>query len=562
MDAGAYVDAFGNPSAAVAATAWTFTTLDNVPPVVSFSPPANLPKGGVSGQVFSVTATDNVSVASVVMSYRKVTATQYQTLNGTFNAATSKYDFPLQTTFFDDMGMEYFFTAKDGSNNTTLSPATGSYVTRLTFSATTIAVGVAAGSQVADYKIISIPLDLATTNIANIFADFGAPDGSQWKLLKYQANPQAWLNYPNSFSAVARGEGYFILSREGKNLKFDGAIAPTFSQSTLFQLNLVAGFNLIGNPYTMPINWEDSRTGIAGVGVVKLFQGGSYADGNTIEVFSGGFVFANAAVSVPVKLRTSPNGGRLAQLSLSSRIDDDEWIVPIKMTQGERQFNFGGIGMSGDASLSYDDKDDLAPPSPYGNFEISFAHPEHFMKKFSRDVVPTAEGFTWTFRAETEVIDGTVLSWDNSMFRDNTKDLFLLDVSLQRPVNMKEESSYSFDPNVSREFKIFFGKDANEKLKPNRIFLGQVSPNPATTLVTIPFNLPDTGSNLSVRLEILDRMGKPVETLLNKNLAAGFYSTTWDASASTVSGGLYIVRLAVQNQQHQESVATKLVINK
>ncbi|MBS1978770.1 MAG: VCBS repeat-containing protein [Bacteroidetes bacterium] len=561
LDAGAFTDIYGNASLAVAPTAWSFTTLDNVAPTVSFTPPASIQKGSITGTTFSVTASDNVAVASVIMSYRKITATQYQTLNGTFNATSSKYDFPLQATFFDDMGMEYYFTAADGSGNSATSPASGTHITRIGFSPTTIALAVPAGSSAADYKIISIPLDLATTNIPNIFADFGAADVTAWKLLKYQDSPQAWITYP-SFSAVAKGEGYFIISRVGHNLAFDQAVAPSYSQSNLFQLNLIKGFNLIGNPYMMPINWDDSRAGVTGVNAVKLYQSGNYVDGNTIDVFSGGFVFANAAVTVPVKLKTSPNGGRVVRPSYTSRIDADEWIVPIIMTQGQRQFNFGGVGMSPKASLSYDDMDDLAPPSPMGKLEMEFAHPEHFMKKFSRDVVPTASGFTWTFVAASDESAPVEMKWNNTEFAESGKDLWLFDVALQRPVNMKTESSYSFSPGVSKEFKVYYGKDAAEQLKPQRVFLGLPTPNPASGAVSIPFTLPDNNAQMNVLMEVFDMTGRQVQTLLDKSLPGGFYTAGWDAGASTVGSGFYIVKLAVSYQDRQEVAATKLIIHK
>lgn len=534
------------------------TRIDNVAPTITFTPPLNVQKSSIGTTTLSLTAADNFSVASVVMSYRKVTATQYQTLTGVFNATTSKYDFPLQATFFDDMGMEYYFTAKDGSDNATLNPSTGTNILKVAFSATTTALGVSAGSAVGDYKIISIPLDLASSNFANILSNFGAPDPTVWKLLKYQGSPQAWLAYPNGFSSAARGEGYFILSKQGQNLNFDQAVAPAYSQTNLFQLSLSPGFNLIGNPYMLPINWEDSR--IAGVGAVKTYQGGNYTDGNTIDVYSGGFVFANAAVTVPVKLKTSVNGGRVAQ-SVSSQIDGNEWIVPIRMIQDERQFNFGGIGMSPGASLSYDDLDDFAPPSPTGQFEMNFAHPEHFMKNFSRDVVPLVQGYTWTFSATSNLMSPAKLVWNNAEFAGAGQDLYLLDVALQHPINMKTETSYEFSPSISKEFKVFYGADVKDQLKPNHVFLGSVSPNPATGPVTIPFTLPDVGGPMQVHLQVFDMLGRPVESILNQTLPAGFYRVDYDAAAPG-GNGMYIIKLAVSYRDNQEVVSTKLIIRK
>jgi hypothetical protein len=115
---------------------------------------------------------------------------------------------------------------------------------------------------------------------------------------------------------------------------------------------------------------------------------------------------------------------------------------------------------------------------------------------------------------------------------------------------------------VSKEFKIFYGKDVKEQLKPLQVFLGQVSPNPASGLVSIPFNLPDISGDMNVRVEVVDMMGRHVETVLNKSLPSGFYSAAWDTSASQTLNGFYIVRLVVNYLDKEQVAATKLIIRK
>jgi len=561
IDAGAFIDAYQNGTLAVAATDWVFTTEeqpDLTPPTIVFDPPATVAKNFPSGTKFELTAADNKGIASVTMFYRKVTEINFKQLPGTFNTGTSKYDFALSNSFFDDMGMEYYFEAKDAKPNTTRSPASGNYLTRISSTEDLLALSISPGTTVASYRIISIPLEMSTTQVGLVFDELGAPDPKAWRLLKYIHTPQSWNE---NFQNVARGEGYFIISKTAANIGFGTVSSPNNTQSNPFVLNLKQGFNLIGNPYTVPINWGDVKAGISGVGDLKIFQNGSYSTSTAdLGVFEGGFVFAGADVSVPVKFKTT-TGGRKSGAEIGSDLGNEEWMVSLKLSQGDRVFNFGGIGMSQNASLSYDDLDDMAPPSLFERQEIKFAHPEHFMKNFARDVVPTQNEFDWIFKVDTEIDGAAELTWDNTTFGNNPNELYLLDVSRQLVIDMRAESQYSFDPAKSATFKVYFGQDLKSKVKPEGVFLGHAFPNPSDKLVNIPFTVSGP-ENYQVRLEVYDMMGKKVTTLVDQELKSGYYSTTWDVEQTSSANGLYTCRLLVHADGKNETYTNKVIVNK
>lgn len=562
LDAGAFIDAYQNASLAVAPTEWTFTTEeqpDVTPPTITFTPPATLEKNFGGGQKLEVIAADNKAVSTVTMFYRKITEVNFKSLPGTFNASTSKYDFPLAEAYFDDMGMEYYFEAKDAKPNTTRNPVGASFhLTRLTFSESIKAISIAPSASATGYKIISMPYDLDTYQVGIIFDELGAPDPKEWRLLKYLHTPQSWIE---GFQNVARGEGYFIISKNAENVKFGTGTSPNYSQSNPFVLILKKGFNLIGNPYNVPISWSEIKTGITGVGDLKVYSGGTYTSGDILNEFEGGFVFSDADnISVPVKLKTT-TGGRKSSNTIGTDLGNDDWIVSLTLSQGDQAFNFGGIGMSKTASLSYDDLDDFAPPSLLEKQEIKFAHPEHFMKNFARDVVPTQSEFEWVFHVDTEITLDAELKWDNTSFGNNANELYLLDVSRQVIIDMRTESQYLLDPSKSLTFKIYFGQDLKSKLKPDGVFLGNAFPNPSNKLINIPFTV--SGSdNYLVRLEVYDMMGKKVTTLVDKELQSGYHSTTWDVEQTNSSNGLYTYRLLVNGNNKSEAYTNKVIVNK
>ncbi len=99
VDAGAFTDQFGNATLAIT---WSFTTLDNVPPVITFTPPTQMNKGTVSSALFSATVTDNSgTVSSATLSYRPIATGNFANLTGTLSATSQKWDFAVTESMPD-----------------------------------------------------------------------------------------------------------------------------------------------------------------------------------------------------------------------------------------------------------------------------------------------------------------------------------------------------------------------------------------------------------------------------------------------------------------------------
>jgi hypothetical protein len=73
---------------------------------------------------------------------------------------------------------------------------------------------------------------------------------------------------------------------------------------------------------------------------------------------------------------------------------------------------------------------------------------------------------------------------------------------------------------------------------PDEYVLRQNYPNPFNPTTTIEFSLPQSGPTT---LKVYDMLGREVATLVDENLTAGRYKTTW--SAAEVASGVYVCRL-------------------
>ena len=562
----------GGTFSALTSTGWQFTTVeapDTQPPVISFTA-ADFTKGTTNK--IQVSVTDNKTVTSTSLWYRGISTTStYIEVKMSLNTSISKWEITVEDAWLDGMGLEYYFTAVDNSSNASRLPLSpGVFSSGLTFATATspsITSGIIKfGGTASDYRIVSIPYKITDTKVSTIFNEVnsGLSDKKLWRLLTYGGGTK-WNEYPADFQTITDGKGYWINILTTTDIKIEGATTPDFDRFNLYNMTLNAGWNQIGNPYTLPISWNEIKTQNTNVMPIKVWNGTGYANGDILNPFEGGFVFVNGTspVAVKVTFKGIPIGGRTQSSEIvSSDLGNRHWEMPIVISQGKYTNEFSGVGMSQDADYSFDKHDDLNAPRFINYLEMNFSHPEHSAKKFSRDVVPTQAEYTWDFSVDSNMEGAAEMTWDNTGFGENEKDLFLLDTQTQTLVNMREVQHFAFNPIESTRFKVFFGTNLKSKIKPSRVLLGKAYPNPSTGMTTIPFSLPDQATGYQVSLEVYDMLGKKINTLINGTFNPGFYNSEWDASLVGLTSGVYTYRLAVTSSSGSEVQSGKIIIKK
>ncbi len=571
IDAAAFTDIYGNAIAARPSSSWSFKSLDNIPPVIAFVQVPSIDKG-TAAPVIPATVTDNSGfVSTFVMSYRNVENKPFTdiVLN---NVNNGPQNFSLPA--FDEMGINYYFTAKDADNNTTRLPAVAGkyFTTRIKYPVTNLpTISLVKGTgQATDYQIVSTPWDIADKDIAT---NFGALSGgnTKFRFLRYHESPSpGWDEYPGTLTTFARGEGYFINVTDVDKVTLTEGYSPKENRDSLFILSLKKGWNQIGNPYTTPIQWNDVlayNNVSTGLSQKLLIYSAGYlnaADPGIINPRSGGFVLADNDISnLKIPFQSQTSGGRISSYLFSKNINEARWDAEFTLKQNDIQFRVASIGMVPEASMGKDMFDMPVPPRISDEFiEMSVAHPEYYMKRFARDIVQTQGEYAWQFNVDSNVGGIAELRWDNTGFGNNSKELYLLDENLQNLVNMRHVSVYNFDPTQSGNFKIYFGENLEKKIKPTRVLLGNAYPNPTNRLTSIPFTLPDQSPSYQISLEVFDAMGRKVTTLANGFYSAGFYSAEWDTSSSTLVNGLYIYRLVVSGEKTSNAQSGKIILEK
>jgi photosystem II stability/assembly factor-like uncharacterized protein len=570
IDAGAFTDFYGNPSQPILnQTTWNFTMEDATAPTIAFTT-SNLEKGVT--KTFEVTINDagGVDNNSVKIYFRGITSNSSFANSVLSAGGSSKYSVTAQESWYDAMGLEFYFEAKDVSGNASRFPATAdtylySYITYPVAQRPKV-TGLSFGTDATAYRIISIPYKLSDSQIATVFDEFGPVNKKAWRMFTY-AGDSKWNEFgeTSNFTTLERGRGYWVISKSNVELFVEGAQSPENNRTSFFKKTLQPGWNQIGNPYPVSINWNETISGKTGIGSLKKYSNGTWANSDVLNALEGGLVFVtgSAAQEITIRFPGITTGGRQSA-GVSSDLSGSAWELPIHVQQGSITNEISGIGMNPKATIYFDPFDDLNMPMPEGfPFALmSFMKQQGAENELAKDVVPTQSEFVWHFQFRTNSDEHATFKWNNGQFGNNSKELILMDEGTQRLMDMRTEHVYTFDPTVSKNFKIYFGEDLMNTIKPSKILLGRAYPNPATERMSVPFTLPEGSPTYRVHLEAYNMFGTPVGVLYEGELTPGFYQRDWSLQAANLANGVYFIKMTVSGSASREIQVQKIIINR
>ena len=536
------------PGGTATKTGFTFI-IDTTPPVlVSNNTSPSITTG--SALTFTVTYSDAEStVTGATVEYRVIEAGGTHT-TAAMVASGNNWILTLPaSTSFGELGLEYRFKA---TNSAGLSSSFSSYYTLQV--ATTSVGGLTIpftvfGTKTTDYRIFSVPLELNNSTLGDVLGDDlgGSPDIKKWRAARYETVSKETV-YLNASSPIGLGKGYWLLIKDN-TVTLDTGPGKTVNTNSenAFKIDLIDGWNQIGNPYNFDVKWEDVQVANPTVGKLMVWNG-SY-DVGPLKKYEGGFVkvTGNVELKIPVlKSGRTTNSNNINQ----NPIDEIDWQVLISVKQLNMQYNLGGVGMCPKASKGFDVLDNFTPPRL--NDYLEFNHNRKVGGDYySSDIVPTEENHQWEFSIDSNLPDESVyMSWDNSYFGNGDKVLVLEDLKRNVLINMSERSAYSFPFTKDNRFRILYGSldyVLKESLSETARILS-VSPNPSDGQFTVDYAVP-YGKEQPVTISILDLMGKTVGTVVNKNHAGGFYKANWETTTSEprLAGAIYLIQLKTNN---------------
>ncbi len=543
-------------------------TLDIAPPVITASNSSTIDKS--STPTFAASITDNVGVASAQLFYKGISQKEFK-VAAMNSLGSNNYSITVQTDWYDEMGLEYYFMASDENENQTSKPASTN-TAQLVYKSPILLPALPSGTGLSDYRIKSFPYQLKLeggNKVPNVYPGVPWNDNTKaamwwWNsALKNGSGEYEQYGSATSFETVDPGKGYWVIVDNAPNISLSNVEAPKYNHTNLFKMTLKPKWNEIGNPYPVTISWDDVRTFNPNVAFSSLteYDGTGYKDAKELKAFEGGFVMnlgsSDITIQIPFPGQTS-TGGRVG--AIGSDISQEDWNIFLHIDQNGFTNQLGGFGMHPLAHSGQDRFDNFNPPRFMDIPEVNFMNPEYSDATFSNDMVKSQEDYTWQFTPSGITGKPAQLNWNPGIVSNSSKKLFLLDEDLVKVIDMSSISQYNFTLTKDSRFRIFYGSNIESKITTPGIAISAPYPNPLTNdaVSNINIALPESSRDYKINLQLYNGQGDLMESI-NKTLSTGIHRLEFTLAGQHHSSGIYIYRLAVTGENTSSIQTGKIV---
>jgi len=531
----------------------TVTTSSNTSPLgldISFTELFNVEQASTDVEI---SVNGGEGPITVVARYKGLVGNDFST-DEVLTGSNGEYTFTINAEMLDEMGIAFEIEASD-INNSLIEE--GKLYLAFNDSQSPAVAFERFGGTASTWNIFSIPYELDNTSIQNVFENYNPSEHRKsWRVMRYRNNSNDYVDFNNGQNTL--GEAYWFNAKDDLPINIGAGQVNT---TIPFPLALLQGWNMIGNPYNVPISWDQvliDNGNPPGVEGLFVFNGTEQSSINMMAPFSGGFVWTDEQVTFNISPISAASGGRIGESEETKHTSkfnsDQDWQLMFSYN-GQ---SLGGFGMHPNAVELKDEYDAMTLPRFVAYTELYTVREAYFYPWFSTDVVPSYTDYVWDFTLASNISkDKSYLQWDNSLLAQSESQWYLLDKINGRLVDMKVENLIQIDLSQHDfEFEVHFNSDGGPIL-PGQIILGRAFPNPATHKVIIPLAIPEELDAGTIDLSIYDIDGKKVKTLISDEVNAGYHEYEWVLDGDT-SPGLYIYQVVFQ--KNQEPVQRKLII--
>ena len=355
---------------------------------------------------------------------------------------------------------------------------------------------------------------------------------------------------PNS---IIPGKAYWFKHNYNENASFSNHDTPGKAIALEdFEIILKKGWNIIGSPFSFPVNIEYDDEFVSDV----YLYGNDTKEGwleptKIMNPWAGYAVYAENNNDI---ITLKPFGEVSESYSARSNISDT-WILNLKL-DGDQYFDYSGyVGRKLEASDNKGKYDKPLLPSLDNYVSIVLDNNQDYNFKYSSDIRSDQDfNGVWNIRVKSKGNkDDLELS---SLIKKNIPSelkVSLVDIQtriihnqfLNMGVTITESNQYGYDLKLVAGDAQFV-RETSEKILadiPSEFSLGQNYPNPFNPITKMNFELPRSGR---VVLTIYNLVGQEVKTLINENLNYGYHIASWDGldnKGRMVSSGVYFSEL-------------------
>jgi hypothetical protein len=420
------------------------------------------------------------------------------------------------------------------------------------------------GSSVNDYRIFSIPFELNNKMVSSVFEDdLGSFDDTQWLLFDINNGSLRDYNTIRSQNLVEPGKGFLLIVNK-PDIVIDGGSGSSSNVSTFSQLQLNAGWTLIGNPFDFDIPLNNLSVDSEIPEAWYLSNSGWQNNPTHLKKWEGLAIRTiNAAI-----LNIIPAEGEGTIISVADQFNEDNWGIQL-IARGEESVDRDNyVGMYNSETISKQRRIWHEAPRLKNAISLSLKPDDQIIKKrvttqnekLSSYIKPFNEqGYCWDIEVRGDK-NGEKVNINFEQLSDIPKELskYLVDVDIRIAYDLDEikwAHQIKTTANKSRHLKLVIGdhefvqnNSDGISLIADEYTLRQNFPNPFNPHTTIIFSLPKSEE---VQLEIFNTLGQKVKSLITgDHLDAGFHSIEWNGlnnRGQSVATGVYIYRLTAGN---------------
>jgi len=376
------------------------------------------------------------------------------------------------------------------------------------------------------YRLIGLPgLGIATAQSG--FGDLKPTRG--WKLFR-DIGGDGDYSALKPTDILETGKGYWAIGREDWQIASVQTQSVALSLDRTYSLALVSGWNLITNPFDIPVQWASVKAANGLIKDLLRFENGSFLPDDTLQSYNG-YYFLNdknlASLRIPYPpaaetvLPLEPNG---ISLSFVSEAGERAFL---QIQDGDKQGNRDAQPL---------------PSSSFVAFEAAIVRPNQ--PKVWSETRKIAEGAF--FPIEIRAVVGTMLTLETTLGNvgavlrnPETDERWTL--ATNRPIRFLASNAVQRLELWTGNTTFLADQAFSETPESFRVFAN--FPNPFEHETRFRFTLP---TRLAVKLTISNVLGQKIRLLAENAYEAGWHEVFWDgrdANGHRMPGGIYFATI-------------------
>ena len=419
-----------------------------------------------------------------------------------------------------------------------------------------------------DYISTQIQLNAGELSMGNDYSNYpNGIDRDMWKLISWPGNPSninlasselkdghvffTWSTVKNKYliaDEIELGQSYWFRHRYDEPVLFqeDSSTAIALEK---FVIDLDDGWNLIGSPFSFPVQFDkDSIV----TDPITYVDGGWSESQNELIPWNGYAVYTPnpSQLTILPFLKSDSSARRIAS--------KNEWYLNVKAKSQGHIHNAMEIGRRTYAKESFDMFDTPVFTDIESSLSLSADLNGTRESKYMRDVRNIDElNGVWNLKIDADTDEKEIfLSGVLKGKIPEELSIAIIDIPERKAIFDFLEYGLQIikNSNISYDIKIIMGEldyvqqMSDEILEniPSIFSLSQNYPNPFNPVTKLDYNLP---LRSKVNISIYNVLGQEIKTLVNGVKEYGYHSTTWNGQDNVgreMASGVYFARITSQ----------------